>query len=196
MPDNVIDQALIDASEAKFRTAVERYQNAVSSTAVARQKLQDARSASQRAVDGKGDISAIAAETGLHLAEFELRVAEKVEAAALAFRQKCDEWKSNARGLAHAPLYFQGIRERIAAAAKADRARALLEQADVEHAAGLEMQAEAIRNGHPNLWNSINGPRHLLSEAAERAFWENQTGLDLEAGTTEWSKYIVTQAPE
>jgi len=77
-------------------------------------------------------------------------------------------------GAAHAPLYAAGVKGRIAAAAKADRARALLAAAeeDFRKATAKIDRAHARHCAHPDGIDDAMLVGPVRTEADERALWQ------------------------
>ena len=79
-----------------------------------------------------------------------------------------------AEGEAYAPVHEEGRRQRVAAARRADAARAELEAAETDFRAGTALVLQARNKGH-KATEGIDGSRFarpVWTEAQERRFWE------------------------
>jgi hypothetical protein len=170
----LVDQSRIDAHEQKMHRAASRHIQAGADLAAAKAAHVAAGTASRRAVEGFGDLSALDAEHALNAAGTALAVAEKVHAAAFAAMTKANADRNPVRGAAWAPVMMQGIKDTVAACAKADRARAMLAEADADHLAAAALMQRAVQNGTPPFAHVNNGPRVIRTEAEELAMWRAQ----------------------
>ncbi len=200
MPENertdLVDQTLIAASAEKLSKAQARAANATADLAVAKQQVLDAENAAHLAAEGRGKLSPLDAERALSEAQLGLRAAEKVAAAAAMFQEKCGEWAALAQGAAHSGLYLAGLRGRIAAAEKAEQAKALLLEAerDMQNAAAMCHQAHVA--GHPHILGVSNRPQFASVTAAEERAVIAGAGVDIETGKYPWLEYVKSSEPE
>lgn len=128
----LVKHEVIGAAHAKRDAARQKLTGAVQHVAEAQAAHKVAAEASELAVNGEGTLSPVDAEVLLEAAVRALTVSEKVRAAADAAHQAADDAITTAMGEAHKPVYAAGIELRLASARKADAARAMLAEAEVE----------------------------------------------------------------
>jgi hypothetical protein len=181
--DNLVDHASIAEWKAGHDAAYSRMVTTASDLETAKAAHRMAEQASEAAVAGDGN--AMAAETKLMAAETALRVAQKVaDAAAAAFRRQHDR-ETIVRGLAHKPVYENGIALRLAAAKAGDAAKAALALAEQNYRAATEQMLAACRNGLSDVHGALSGSEALRSEVDERAVWTAR-GIDANAPRHTW----------
>lgn len=157
--DNLVDHASIAEWKTGHDAAYSRMVTTASDLETAKAAHRMAEQASEAAVAGDGN--AMVAETKLMAAETALRVAQKVaDAAAAAFRRQHDR-QTVVRGLAHKPVYENGITLRLAAAKAGDEARAALALAEQNYRAATEQMLAACRNGLSDIHGALGGPDTL-----------------------------------
>ncbi len=154
-----------------------RASQAASDLGTADAALAAATQVSKQAVAGQGD--PMAAERALEEATRVRHVAQKVFDAATSAIDSALEAFHQARNQAWQPVYLAGIQRRIEAAQKADRARAMLEEAQRDHHTGTSIMQLAFTNGvpHPATSGSWNHP--VSTEKGELQIWglgKNGTG--------------------
>jgi hypothetical protein len=191
--ESLVDYGLIEEATGRHEAAKARavVTSAELVTAIAANVR--ATAASDLAVAGEGALSAMEAEDHLDAAAKATRVAEKVHAAATAAVQATAADLKTATARAHVPVMLAGVRLRIAAAAKGEKAAALMADAEAEFRAGTRMIDAAATHGAPRLRQGLNerldrALQHLtdlVTEAQERRAWENER-LDIERGMFPW----------
>lgn len=183
--DDFIDHNTLREAKEQHDAATLRLKIAQSGLAAAQGAHDRAKLASEAAIKGESTVSAMDAEHDLEAAAKALRVAEKVHDAARESHTDITEWQTTASGLAHRGVYLEGIRRRLEAARKGDKARAMLAEADADHLAATMVLQHAHQLGTPHFGNAHNGPRGLQTEAQEAAIWAG-AGVDIAKGTTLW----------
>jgi hypothetical protein len=181
--EDLIDHASIADWKAAHDAAHARKLATAIDLASAADAHRNAERASDVAVASGGD--AMSAETTLIAAETTLRVARKVADAAAATFKRLQDRENVVRGKAHVPVYLHGVRQRIAAAAKGDAARAMLAEADDESKAASDMMRQACSAGCSDAFGGLDGPHVLRTEIEERAHWTSRQ-VDPDAGTHPW----------
>ncbi|HQT43870.1 MAG TPA: hypothetical protein PLD79_07700 [Halothiobacillus sp.] len=191
----LIDQKYIDYANDKFTAAFDRACAADAAFAEAKDKLAAAQFASTEAIAGRGKVSPMQAEDDLEAAIKVHRVAEKTLYAAKEYQQQCADWKSKAIGAAHAPMFLEGIRQRIAAAAKIDDAKSVIAEAEAAYEAGTQLIRAAKSAGHADFGDKANTPRFDRTAEQERKFWADAR-IDIQNNTTEFAAYTKQFEPQ
>ncbi len=176
--DEFVDHELMRQAAERRQSAVERVARAEDALQHARDGHTTAKQASERAIACVGSLSPMEAEMALEAAARELSVAERVlDAANLALRE-ADDGVITARGDAHRPVYLAGISRRLAAAKKADEARALLAAAQKEHDAATAMLNHATQNGTMHvIYDASHGAGRPIGDyAGELTRWSQPNG--------------------
>jgi hypothetical protein len=188
MINGLLDHALIAVAKEAHQTTGERRARAAAEVAAARDAQKQAAAISDAAARRGEVVAATEAETNLENAERRVRVADKLhEAAGHAHKASADAL-TLAIKTAHAPVIIAGVRGRIAAAAKADKALATLKEAQDEMKLNDRLiavsYAAAGASSAPNPVGSalLNAGLPVCSEQSERAIWTGK-GFNDEAGT-------------
>lgn len=182
-PDEVeklVDPAPIEAANAAIVAARARLAEAQDKQTAAAANLNVLKQARDRAINGDGDPHATT--DALQQGEKTAAVADEVLAATKRALEEAETAGiRRARDLAWRPVYLFGIRTRIAAAQKADQARALLAEAESEYKAGTALLDRAYDGGtqHPVVTavRSYGDP----TEEKERSMW-SRAGVDPDKG--------------
>ena len=166
----LIASGLIETAEAQHRAAMARVVTVAEELDAARTALAAAKQASDKAIAGQGG-DPHKAEIALEAAARALTVAGKVHAAAEQARADAADGVLTARGEAHKPVYIEGIRRRLAAAEKADKARELLAEAEADHAEATGLLNHATREGTQHVIYDQSHGRVLGTLADEIKLW-------------------------
>lgn len=165
-----IDTEAIARAKASVATMKTRLVTAKANLDAAANELREAEAISDRAIRGDGD--PIAAEMCLEETRRKVTVAEKIVEAANAAVASAEEGHARTHIQAHLPAYAEGVRMRVEAARKADRARAMLAEAQADHDQGTA----AMEHGYgsfsiPHAAPSGAWDFQVSTEAAERHVW-------------------------
>jgi hypothetical protein len=190
--ESLVDASVIDRATRRHQDALARVTRAEADLSAAIAAHKTAEFTSHLAVQGHGSVLALDAEHALNDASTRLKVARKVRDAAQQSLVAADQGRSMARGQAWAPVYVDGIRQRMAAARKGDEAKRMLAQADAEHAAATASMNLAVQNGTPHIGHWHNGPRLLRSEVEEGGIWRAER-VDPDAPAHPWAAYQASQ---
>jgi hypothetical protein len=175
---HLVDTAVIQAAIDRLVAAVERLRLAGIAYDTAAVAHEAAKVASDRAAAGKGDVTPEDAEVEIEAASRAMRIAAKVLEASKRERESAHAGILPERGKAHRQVYLAGVTIRLAAAKKADLARALLVEAQADFAKGSGYLAKATENGCPPLFGNP-GPSDLLRTYVEEAkMWASHNDFD------------------
>ena len=130
--DSLLDHQMIQAAKDTHQTTGERRARAAAEVAAARDAQKQAAAISDAAARRGEVVAATAAETALEDAERRVRVAKKLHEASEHAHRASDDALTLATRHAHLPVLLSGVRGRIAAASKADKAMAMLQEAQTE----------------------------------------------------------------
>lgn len=182
-PDEVerlVDSAPIEAANAAVVAARTRLAAAQAEQTAAAANLHVLRQARDRAINGDGDPHATT--TALRQGERTAAVTDEVLAATKRALEEAETAGiRRARDLAWRPVYLAGVRARIAAAQKADQARALLAEAEKEYEAGTALLDRAYAGGTPHPVATDVRLYGAPTEAREVSMW-SRNGVDPEKG--------------
>ena len=167
-----IAQSLIDDASTAHQTALARTTRTAADLEKARADHAQADAASIAAIAGEGDLSPLEAEHQLNDAATVLSVAGKVHTAAMTALAEADKARTTARGNAWKPVYREGIKRRLAAAEKADAARALMAEARRDYDTGTKFLNTATQHGTMDV---ISDPSHGAGAVGEVCSLEVET---------------------
>jgi hypothetical protein len=180
--DALVDQQHITEWQRQHVAASDRLTAATTAMREATVALTAAKRASERAVDGHGDIDPLDAEHAVVAAQRAVDVAIRVFESATAAHKRIVDWKVNASGKAWAPVYLKALRDRVAACRKHDQARALLAEAEADAQQAEALAQLAHENGAIRV-HMLHVSAVLLRPEAEVLTLLRGEGADLDAGT-------------
>lgn len=187
----LVDHAALQAAAEKLNAAREQLAKANLAHSDAKRAHAEAQAVSAMAVAGEGGIDPVQAERLLEDAARAVLVREKIVAHATGALQKAEADHQAARNVACAPVYIEGVRRKVAAARKADQARAMLAEAEADYRLGDRTLAFASLDlGVPHVINEAMLGNKIHTEAHERAIWAG-VHVDVDAG---WMPGMPRQA--
>ena len=148
--DHLIDHDLIDAAKDRHQAALARAAKVRTDLNFKRAAHVAARIASERAVADPSTADPHEADQVEAIAARAVTVAEKVAAAAESEAVQAGGAVRVACGEGYKPVYTHGVRCRLAAAVKADAARAMLAEAEQEYTQATGLLNLATKAGTPN----------------------------------------------
>jgi len=171
--DKHVRKDLLDAANTAHRDAQARLAAAEQALKEATAKHAGAEKAAEEAAAGKGSTLPLDAEAVLVSAELEVRSARRVRDAAQRAITEAETQIKVATYTAHIPVYQAGMRLRFAALLKAERAKALLAEAQADYDQSARVMNHVARTGGVRVFNDDAHwlGRPMRSVAEEAPYW-------------------------
>jgi hypothetical protein len=164
---NLVDTKVTDAANEALATAKTKLDTASANFAAARKTHNVAARAAELAIGSLAD-DAHERHEEHQAAASKLDVAKRVKEAAASAYEAAKRAVEASIGVAHRPVYSYGVELRIAAAKKADLARAMLKEAEADRAAATDVLGYAIGQGVGDVsfngWRETHRPLDFNSE--------------------------------
>jgi hypothetical protein len=168
--DTFITHDLIAKAQGQLDAARTRLAAVRVDLSAAQARQQAARQARDVAVAAGGS-DAHKAAAALRDATTALDVCGQIVAAAENALAQSDADLITARGVAYRPVYVEGVRQRLAAAAKADQARAMLAEAGRDYASATDILNHATNHDCMDVIFDRGHSQPMSDHAAEIARW-------------------------